>query len=71
MAKALLGHVGLGSDLRLTEEVRRLRERVRQLEIETARLRAENDELVATLAVEREMLVLEPALTLARRCRAF
>jgi uncharacterized small protein (DUF1192 family) len=37
MAKALFGHVG-GSDLRLVDEVRRLRNRVRALEAELARV---------------------------------
>ncbi|MDQ1604423.1 MAG: hypothetical protein QOE01_2268 [Actinomycetota bacterium] len=44
MAKALVGHVG-GLDPRVAFEVRRLRERVRDLESEVIRLRAENDAL--------------------------
>jgi hypothetical protein len=44
MAKALIGHVG-GPDPRTLMEVRRLRERVRSLEAEVLRLRAENDAL--------------------------
>jgi hypothetical protein len=40
MAKALLGHVGVGSDLRLAEEVRRLQRRVKELEAELAEARA-------------------------------
>lgn len=48
MAKALLGHVG-GHDLRAIEEVRRLQQRVRDLELELDRARAENDALAAQL----------------------
>lgn len=40
MAKALLGHVGIGPDLRLAEEVRRLQRRVKELEAELAEARA-------------------------------
>ena len=39
MAKALLGHVGIGPDLRLAEEVRRLQRRVKELEAELAEAR--------------------------------
>jgi len=67
MAKALLGHVGVGPDLRLVDEVRRLRGRVSQLETELARVRAVNDSLVAGLTVEDDLRLLtldgEPALT--------
>jgi uncharacterized small protein (DUF1192 family) len=49
MAKALVGHVG-GSDPLVAFEVRRLRERIRDLESEIIRLRAENDSLAATVA---------------------
>jgi hypothetical protein len=45
MAKALLGHVGNGLDLRVANEMKRLRDRVRDLENEVIRLRAENAEL--------------------------
>jgi nucleoside-triphosphatase THEP1 len=66
MAKALLGHVG-GPDLRLLDEVRRLRTRVRELEAELARVSAANDALVATVHVEDDIRLLtlddEPALT--------
>lgn len=66
MAKALLGHVG-GADLRLVDEVRRLRTRVRDLEAEVARLAAANDALMASVHVEDDirMLTLDdhPALT--------
>ena len=40
MAKALLGHVGIGPDLRLAQEVRRLQLRVKELEAELAEARA-------------------------------
>lgn len=49
MAKALFGHVG-GTDLRAIEEVRRLQQRVRELESELVRVRAENDALAARLS---------------------
>jgi regulator of replication initiation timing len=48
MAKALIGHVG-GPDPRLILELRRLQERVRHLETENLRLRAENDTLTSGL----------------------
>ncbi|MCU1600428.1 MAG: hypothetical protein JWO22_1137, partial [Frankiales bacterium] len=38
MAKALLGHVGMSTDLRLASEVRRLRARVLELEDELGRV---------------------------------
>lgn len=66
MAKALLGHVGVGTDLRLAAEVRRLRSRVLELEQELTRVRAANDALVATVHVEDDIRVLtesEHALT--------
>jgi hypothetical protein len=61
MAKALFGHVG-GPDPRMISEMRRLQQRVRDLEAELVRLQEEND----TLAVEdshEDMLVAdrEPA----------
>ena len=66
MAKALLGHVG-GTDLRLVDEVRRLRSRVRDLEAELARVTAANEALVASVRVEDDIRMLtmddEPALT--------
>jgi hypothetical protein len=40
MAKALIGHVGIGPDLRLAEEVRRLQRRVKELEAELADARS-------------------------------
>jgi hypothetical protein len=61
MAKALFGHVGSAPDRRLLDEVTHLRAKVRALEFEVARLRAENDRLAA--AHETELLRLpEPAL---------
>lgn len=61
MAKALLGHVGVGPDLRLAAEVRRLRGRVGDLELEVARLRAANEALVAAVHVEDDIRVLTEA----------
>jgi hypothetical protein len=40
MAKALLGHVGVGNDVRLIAELRRLQRRVRDLEDELARMQS-------------------------------
>lgn len=65
MAKALLGHVG-GPDLRVIAEMRRLQQRVRELENELDRMQAENDALNA--AMHRELATIdmpdrEPALT--------
>ena len=45
MAKALFGHVG-GPDPRMVSEMRRLQQRVRDLEAELVRLQEENDSLV-------------------------
>jgi uncharacterized small protein (DUF1192 family) len=65
MAKALFGHVG-GPDLRLLDEVRRLRTRVTELEAELARVTAANEALVASVHVEDDIRLLtlndEPAL---------
>ncbi|HVV76196.1 MAG TPA: hypothetical protein VHC43_09185 [Mycobacteriales bacterium] len=64
MAKALLGHVGNGLDLRVADQMKRLRDRVRDLENEVIRLRAENAELTTLARVDEEMLrltVAEPA----------
>jgi hypothetical protein len=66
MAKALLGHVGIGADVRLAAEVRRLRGRVEQLEGELASVRAVNDALAASVHVDDDLRLLrldEPALT--------
>ncbi|GEB51611.1 MULTISPECIES: hypothetical protein [Streptomyces] len=46
MAKALLGYVG-GSDPRVLAEMRRLQQRVQDLESELVRIQAENDALAA------------------------
>jgi hypothetical protein len=63
MAKALFGHVG-GPDPRMVSEMRRLQQRVRDLEAELVRLQEENDTLAAGVSHE-DVLVLdrEPALT--------
>jgi hypothetical protein len=62
MAKALLGHVG-GPDLRMVNEMRRLQQRVRDLEAELVRLQEEKDALA--VEVDHDLLVRprEPALT--------
>jgi len=56
MAKALLGHVGIGPDLRLAEEVRRLQRRVKELEAELAEAQAAQ---ALEAAVAPELLALE------------
>ena len=63
MSKALFGHVG-GPDPRMVSEMRRLQQRVRDLEAELVRLQEQNDALAA-VAHDEDMLVLdrEPALT--------
>src|SRR4051795_6622082 len=65
MAKALFGHVG-GPDPRMISEMRRLQQRVRDLEAELVRLQSENDTLAAV--ADNEVMALsandrEPALT--------
>ena len=62
MAKALLGHVG-GPDLRMVNEMRRLQQRVRDLEAELVRLQEENDALA--VEVDHDLIVRprEPVLT--------
>ena len=69
MAKALLGHVGIGSDMRLAAEVRRLRARVAELEADLALVRAARDSLVAELTVEDDLrtLTLDRSLALEDR----
>jgi len=62
MAKALYGHVGGAPDRRLVDEVTRLRARVRDLEIEVMRLRAENDRLAAAVEADDLLRIAEPAL---------
>ena len=61
MAKALLGHVG--PDYRMLSEMRRLQQRVRDLEAELSRLQDEND-VLASEAAHQELLAAdrEPAL---------
>ena len=59
MAKALFGHVGVGADLRLVDEVRRLRGRVAQLESELARTREAHEALLASVVVEDDLSLLE------------
>ena len=51
MAKALFGHVG-GPDPRIVSEMRRLQQRVRDLEAELVRLQEENDALAVEAANE-------------------
>ncbi len=58
MAKALFGHVGIGTDLRLSSEVRRLRARVLELESELSHAKAVNDALVASVHVDDDIRVL-------------
>ena len=60
MAKALLGHVGIGPDLRLADEVRRLQRRVKELEAELADARA-TQELEAAVSPDLLMEQREPA----------
>ena len=64
MSKALFGHVG-GPDPRMISEMRRLQQRVRDLEAELVRLQEENDSLAAGLTHDEDVLILdrEPALT--------
>ena len=63
MAKALYGHVGAAPDKRLVDEVIQLRAKVGRLEVELARLRAENDRLAASMIDTNDLLrVPEPAL---------
>ncbi|MFZ5851665.1 MAG: hypothetical protein ACOYY2_09770 [Actinomycetota bacterium] len=66
MAKALLGYVG-GPDPRLLDEMRRLRQRVADLESEVGRLRQANGELTEPVRPEElidlELPQREPALT--------
>ncbi|MET7641691.1 hypothetical protein [Streptomyces sp. NPDC005438] len=67
MAKALLGYVG-GSDPRVLVEMRRLQQRVQDLESELVRVQAENDALSAaarhdSLLDSIDVSKAEPALT--------
>jgi hypothetical protein len=65
MAKALFGHVGSAPDRRMLDEVTQLRAKVRSLEFEVTRLRAENDRLAAAAHADADELLRlpEPALT--------
>lgn len=58
MAKALLGHTG-DSSLWLVAEMRRLEQRVSDLETRLVRLQAENDRLAAAVH-EGSLLTVEP-----------
>jgi hypothetical protein len=65
MAKALLGHIG-GTDPRMVAEMRRLQQRVRDLEDQLVRVQAENDSLAAashTATLDHELF----AATVAER----
>lgn len=57
MAKALLGHVGIGPDLRLVEDNRRLQRRVKELEAELAEARA--DRALSEAVTADELLTLD------------
>ena len=61
MAKALLGHVG-GPDPRMVAEMRRLQQRVRDLETALVRLQEENDALAAEVGHDLLIPVREPVL---------
>jgi hypothetical protein len=61
MAKAILGHVG-GPDPRMVAEVRRLQQRVRDLETALVRLQEENDALAAEVGHDLLIPVREPVL---------
>jgi hypothetical protein len=63
MAKALFGHVG-GSDLRLVDEARRLRNRIAELEAELVRVRSLNESLMAGLTVEDDLSTLTESVRL-------
>jgi hypothetical protein len=65
MAMALFGHVGVGTDMRLAAEVRRLRTRVSDLEAALAHAQAVNEALASQIDVSDELRALdaEPALT--------
>ena len=58
MAKALFGHVGVGTDLRLVDEVRRLRARVEELEHELARTREAHEALLGSVHVDDDLSLL-------------
>ncbi|MBB0246915.1 hypothetical protein FNQ90_23015 [Streptomyces alkaliphilus] len=66
MAKALLGYIG-GPDPRVLAEMRRLQQRVQDLETQLVRVQAENDALAAarrdSVLEGIEVPQAEPALT--------
>jgi len=62
MAKALLGYVGALPDRRLLDEVTYLRSRVRDLEAELAKLRAEGDSTALEQGLRQLSELSEPAL---------
>jgi hypothetical protein len=61
MAKALFGHVG-GPDPRMISEMRRLQQRVRDLEAELTRLQEQNDTLAEVSQDDMLVRDREPAL---------
>jgi cell division protein FtsB len=61
MAKALLGHVG-GPDLRMVNEMRRLQQRVRDLEAELLRLQDEKEALATEAGHDLLVRPREPVL---------
>jgi len=75
MAKALMGHVGFAPDTRIVAELQRLRDRVRLLQADNAKLSAANSALaeqvheleiqheMLTLSADRQLDVDEPALS--------
>ena len=68
MAKALFGHIGTGMAPEMLDELQRLKDSVRSLEFEVARLRADNDRLAAAVSVHSDEFgrltsLEEPALT--------
>ena len=65
MAKALFGHVG-GPDPRLVSEMRRLQQRVRDLEAELVRLQEQNDALALETNEHEDLLVTDREPALAR-----
>ncbi len=62
MAKALFGHVGSAPDRRMLDEVTQLRAKVRTLEFEGVRLRAEKARLRPAASEEELLRLPEPAL---------
>jgi len=56
MAKALFGHVAMSPDVRLLEEVGRLRRRVQELEQELSATRAEQYRLNASSVDDADLI---------------